>query len=104
MIVRRVEQYGPWLAGLAVALSLILFALAGVYTFRQQEHVNDRLCQGTVANRAAVRATWEAARKVVLEGQETKAQKQASNRFFNRILDAIPPLYCANANPRPIEG
>lgn len=93
-----------WLSVVAVILGFMLFALAGVYTVRQQEHVNKRLCQGTVQNRQAVRTTWMAAHKLLLEAQDTEEGRQAIDRLFDGILEVIPPLRCVDSNPIPKEG
>lgn len=95
---------GPWLAALAAVLGMVFFAGAVTYTFRQQEHVNHQLCQSAVANRIAIRTTWEAARRIVLEGQDDAQGRQVTNELFDGILAAIPPLHCVDSNPAPEPG
>lgn len=99
MIKHRVERYGPYLAAAGAALGFLLFALAGVYTFRQQELVNERLCMQTVENRAATRATWDAARSLLISRSDNFEGIRSTNEFFNAILDTIPPLRCEGAKP-----
>jgi len=101
--VRRVaEQAGPWAASLALVVSFLVFALAGVYTIRQQDHVNQKLCQSTVTNRAAVRSTWLAAEELVASRTD-QAQKDATRAFFQAVLRPIPPLRCVDNKPVPKE-
>lgn len=95
----RVEYWGPYLAGAAVAISFFLLLLAGAYTFRQQGHVNRQLCQQTIDNREAIRRTWDAARVIVLKGQTTQEGQTRTNDFFNAILMSIPPLTCVDNRP-----
>lgn len=92
---------GPWLAALAAVLGMVFFASAVAYSYRQQQNINHQLCQSAVANRAAIRTTWEAARKIVLEGQDTPEGRQVTNTLFDGILEAIPPLSCVDSNPAP---
>lgn len=100
MSAARVERYGPWLATAAVALSFILFALAGLYTVVQQNYVDERLCESAVENREAVRSTWNAARELILP---TAQDKEAINKFFDGVLRPIPALECVNNQPVPKE-
>ena len=100
----RAEYWGPYLAAAAVGLSFVLLALAGIYTFRQQEHVNHQLCQQTVDNRNATRQTWDAARGLLLGGQPTLEQRIATNKFFDGILQEIPALTCRDNKPVEVLG
>lgn len=99
MIRYRVERYGPWLAAVAVSIGFILLILSGIYMVRQQRQVDHKLCQQTVSNREATRATWDAARGLILRGQPSTEQRDATNRFFDSILETIPPLECVDNKP-----
>lgn len=100
------HRLGPPLASLSVLLAVILFALAGIYTFRQQEHVDARLCQSAVSTRAGLRSTWLAARSLVLETQSSPTEAAQTVAFFDAILATIPPLMCVDNKPvlRPQPG
>lgn len=104
MMRSRVELWGPYLAGAAVAVSFLLLLLAGLYTFRQQERVNRQLCQQTVDNRNATRKTWEAAGGLVLRTQQTEEGRIATSRFFDEILRSIPALTCRGNKPVEVLG
>lgn len=95
----RAEYWGPYAAGAAVAFAFILLLLSGVYTYRQQEHINKQLCKQTVDNRAATRHTWEAARTLVLRGTTSEEGKKRTADFFDEILRSIPELECRDAKP-----
>ena len=100
MISHRVERWGPWIAALAVTSAFLLFGLAGLYTFNQQNHVNARLCEGTVTNREALRAAFFSAQTAILQDTDNPA---LINRVFQAILQPIPPLECVNSKPVPKE-
>lgn len=95
----RVERWGPWLAALSVSLAFILFILAGIYTVHHQDHVNKQLCMQTLDNRKATRTTWDAARNLILRNQKDPKQIAATNKFFDAILETIPPLECIDNKP-----
>ena len=95
----RPENWGPYVAGMAVALSFIMLVASGVYSFHHQRHVNHQLCMQTVDNRRGLRVTWEAARDLVLRGQTTPQQVERTDKFFNAILETIPPLECIDNKP-----
>jgi hypothetical protein len=95
----RVEYWGPYAAGAGVAVAFVLFLLAGLYTFRQQEHVNHQLCQQTVDNREAIRSTWDAARMLIIAGEADPERQKRTNDFFDGVLKTIPPLKCVNNKP-----
>lgn len=97
-MIQRAENWGPYVAALVATMGFMLFALAGLYTFRQQQHVNAQLCQQTVDNRAATRETWNAARLLVNKGRDQESQKR-TNDFFDAVLRAIPPLKCIDNKP-----
>lgn len=81
-----------------------LFFLAGLYTIRQQDHVNRRLCIQTVENRDAIRSTWNAARDFILIGQSDQEVRERTNAFFSAVLEPIPELKCVGNRPVPKEG
>lgn len=88
------------MAVIASVVALILLLLAGLYTFRQQSIVNQRLCEINVENRAALRATWEAVR---VQFKETSDNPEAVDRFVDAILRPIPELQCVDNRPLPKE-
>jgi len=90
---------GPWIAVAALVISFIVFGLAGIYTVRQQDHVNLKLCEATVTNRMAVRSTWNAARLFINQSQPEN--KEQTNKFFDAVLKPIPPLKCVDNRPVP---
>lgn len=92
-----------WLSVSAVVLGFLLFAFAGVYTVRQQDHVNVRLCEGQVANRLALRETWMVAHRFIRDSQTTDEGRQAADDLFDGILEEIPPLRCEGSQPVPKE-
>jgi hypothetical protein len=72
-----------------------------VYVVRQSSEVDRRLCQQTVQNRDAVRATWNAARMIFLARSENDEE---INSLFDEVLAPIPPLECVDNKPVPKEG
>lgn len=96
MIRARAASWGPYLAALAVALSFTLLLLSGLYTFTQQRSVNRKLCLQTVENREGQRLTWNAARDLILS---TSQNADGINKFFDAILETIPPLECIDNKP-----
>lgn len=100
----RAEYWGPYAAGMALAIAFVVFALAGIYSFRQQDHINKQLCQQTVDNREATRHTWDAARGIVLRGQPSLEQRIATNEFFDAILREVPRLTCRDNKPVEVLG
>lgn len=100
MTSHRVAQFGPYFAATAALLGMLLFVLAGIYTFRQQNHVDAALCQSDVRGRAALRGSWEAARILLVPTADNPA---ALNAFFDGILKPIPPLECVDNQPVPKE-
>lgn len=92
-------RLGPYLAALAALLAFALFALAGIYTFRQQNHVDARLCASAVENRDGLRDTWNAARSLVIQAQTDPERIRKQHEFFDAILSTIPPLVCDGNRP-----
>lgn len=90
-------------AAASVFVALVMFTLALVYTFHQQSVVDRKLCNGTVANRAAVRDTWVAAKRLVLAGQTDPEIRKHTAAFFDAVLRPIPPLVCVDNQPVPKE-
>lgn len=95
----RVNRWGPYVATFAAITGMLLFALAVVYTFQQQSHVNKQLCIQTVENREAHRVTWDAARSLILASQTDPGAIDRTNEFFDAILETIPPLECIDNKP-----
>lgn len=95
----RTEYWGPYVAGVGVAFAFLILLLSGVYTYRQQGHINKQLCQQTVDNREATRHVWDSARGLILRGQATEEQRIATNVFFDGILQEIPALTCRDNKP-----
>lgn len=98
------NHYGPLFAAASVFLGMSLFAAAGLYTFRQQNHVDEELCIANVENRAGIRATWLAARRLVVRNLSDEEQIARTNLFFAEILRPIPSLVCVDNEPVPKEG
>jgi hypothetical protein len=86
-----------------VVLGFLILVLAALYSVRQQDHVNQQLCQSTLSNREAVRTTWNAARQALLANQTSDEGRRAVNDFFDDILRVVPPLECRDSNPSPKE-
>lgn len=93
------HRFGPFFASFVLALSFIFFALAGIYTVRQQHHVDDRICDSAVENRAGLRRTWMAAERFIIQGQTTEEAQQRTRVFFESVLNEIPPLMCVDREP-----
>ena len=105
------HRLGLQLSAVAATLSVLLLILAGVYTFRQQDHVDERLCEITLENRDSLRAAFEGVRTAFLnnipenESPTERAESEARvNAFIDRILQPIPPLACVDNQPVPKEG
>jgi hypothetical protein len=98
------KRPGVGVSAAVFACSLALFALAAIYTLRQQENINVRLCEGTVENREAVRETWNAARVLILRRQTDGKERTLTNEFFDGVLRPIPPLECVDNKPIPKGG
>lgn len=110
-MIHRVHQAGPYFAAIAALAGVILFALSGVYTLRQQNHVDERLCDITIENRDSLRAAFEGVREAFLnnipknEPAAERAETEARiNAFIDRVLQPIPPLECVDNQPVPKEG
>lgn len=95
----RSERFGPVAAAASLALSFVIFALAGVYTVRQQNDVNSKLCQSTVNNRSELRRTWLAAERFIIQGQPTEEARERTRLFFREVLNEIPPIECVDRKP-----
>jgi hypothetical protein len=93
------DRIGPWAAAFLLASAFLLFALAGIYTVRQQNLVNDKLCEQTVENRAATRSTWLAAQTAFLRAATSEESRRRIEEFFHVVLITIPPLECVNRKP-----
>lgn len=93
------NRWGPYLAAFAAMIGMLLFILAVVYTFEQQNRVDNRLCIQTVENRDAVRITWDSARTLILARQNDPQSIKDTNMFFDAILQTIPPLECIDNKP-----
>lgn len=104
MIAHRIERFGPWMAAISVAMAFVIFALAGLYSFQQQNHVSARLCEANVINRRAIRVTWKAAEEFILIGESDPEARRAAREFFAAVLRPIPPLECVDNQPVPKEG
>jgi hypothetical protein len=101
---RHVYIAGPYFAAVAAFLGLFLFALAGIYTFRQQDHVNASLCQNVVENREADRIQWLTLRQLILPTLESEEARNATTRLIDGVLRPIPSLECVDNKPIPKEG
>lgn len=102
MPLRRIESFGPYIAGAAALLSIIVLGISTGYTFTHQRHVDHRLCQSTVSNRLAIRDTWNAARELLISGQDTPEERAQTNDFFDAILSTIPEFRCIENKPVPL--
>lgn len=97
---RYAERYGPYLAAGCVMLSLLVLGWTSVNDNHHQQQVDRELCEGTVANRDAIRAAFTNARLVSLDHTE---DPEAVNNIFAAILQPIPPLECVDNKPVPKE-
>ena len=95
----RLEQLLPAISALVVVSAAIVFLLATLYVFRAQRETDEKICRSAVANRAAVRLTWDAARDLVLAGETNDARINRTNEFFNAVLKQVPPLECEGTEP-----
>lgn len=94
----RSERLGPWLAAGLFIVSFALFALAGLYTLRQQHRVDDQICRSAVTNRDATRTAWLAAERFIIRGQPEEAREN-TRLFFREVLSEIPSLRCVDRKP-----
>lgn len=93
------QRAAPWAASATLVISFLALSLAGIYTVRQQRDVNSKICESTVDNRRAVRATWTAAERFILMGQRTEEEKESTRQFFSVVLNEIPPMECVDRKP-----
>ena len=96
----KLSLSGPYFAACAVSFAFLLLGMAGIYTVRQQNLVNRKLCQQTVDNRIATRLTWNSARNLILANQTNQIQIARTNAFFDSVLENIPPLVCVDNKPK----
>jgi hypothetical protein len=87
-----------------VGVSFLTLALAGIYSVRQQNHINRELCQSTVDNRAADRVQWTTLRDLVLPTLPDRDSRLEFERLIAGVLQPIPPLECRDNKPVPKEG
>lgn len=90
-----------YVAAAAALLSMIGLGVAVGYHLASQKAVDEKLCEGAVANREAIRGTWNAARELVLL---TADDPKRINEFFDGVLRPIPALECIDNQPVPKEG
>lgn len=95
----RSERFGPFAAATSLAISFIVFGLAGLYSVRQQHKVNEKICQSSAENRRAIRSTWLAAERFIIQGQPTEEARERTRLFFREVLNEIPPLQCVDSEP-----
>jgi hypothetical protein len=100
----RAERFGPFAAATSLAISFLVFGLAGVYTVRQQNEVNGKLCQSTVANRSELRRSWLAAERFIIQGQPTEEARERTRLFFREVLNEIPPIECVDRKPVEVQS
>jgi len=95
---------GPWALAGAYVVGVILLLGAMVYTFAQQEHVNQELCASTVANREADRVQWITLGRLIEPTIDTEEGRERMRALIAGVLRPIPPLECIDDKPIPREG
>lgn len=112
MVRSALSKAGPFIAAMATGAAILLFALAGLYTYRQQNYVDEKLCRSAVENRMATRGSWLALQTLALqnirESSDSEAEKQEAvertHAFVQAVLRPIPALECVDNQPVPKEG
>jgi hypothetical protein len=84
---------------IASVLAAVIFLLAGIYSFRQQDVVNHELCENVVENREADRVQWLTLLKLTLPTLETDAEKERFTILIHGVLRPIPSLECVDNKP-----
>jgi hypothetical protein len=95
------ERTKVWGVTALVAFSFLALSVAALYRLDLSNRVDRELCEQTVENREAIRATWNTARGIFLARSENDTE---INALFDQVLEPIPPLECVDNKPVPKEG